>query len=238
MRTYSEHVRASPHGYDVAATASCFSRLASMRTLKRIVRVPSMLAGKALNQLLETSAQLADRCLYKPHVVWWNDRAWLEPYQEYLDGERILDRRFTLVQWAGAARGLSGSTAECGVYQGVGSASICKALEGTYAEGERHFGFDSFEGLSDPCEADRRPREAKRSWALWYAMRKDWRRGDLRCPQEVAQGRVRNFPFCELIQGWIPTSFAQVPPRPTLSIPIPNCISSPGPRNCYREWGR
>src|SRR5438105_15913581 len=81
-------------------------RPTTRRFLKRLAGAPAFFAGKALNQVLETSAQLADRCLYKPHVAWWNDRSWLRPYERYLDGERILDRRFTLVQWARAARDL------------------------------------------------------------------------------------------------------------------------------------
>src|SRR5437763_78842 len=126
MQACNEHGTTNASYRGKRVRRSGVSPSATMRTLKRLARAPSFFAGKALNQLLETSAQLADRCLYKPHVRWWNDRTWLKPYEEYLDGDRILDRRFTLVQWARAARTLPGSTAECGVYKGVGSASICK----------------------------------------------------------------------------------------------------------------
>jgi hypothetical protein len=181
-----------------------------MQTLNQLVQ--GRLAGKALDRVVETSARLAHRCLYKPHVVWWNNRQWLKPYEPYLDCDRILDRRFTLIQWAQAVRGLAGCTAECGVYTGVGSALICKTLEGTYAADE-HFGFDSFEGLSQPCEADRFASNERHAFALWYKLRKQWRRGHLRCSQEKAQRRVRDFPFCKLIRGWIPSSFGSVPDR-------------------------
>ncbi len=167
------------------------------------------LAGKWMNALAEKAAALSGRFLYKPHVAWWGDRSWTSPYAKYLTETRILDRRFTLVRWAESVRSLRGSTAECGVYTGAGSALVCKALDGSYDLGECHFGFDSFEGLSQPVTADRHPgEEAAASYALRAIFRRQWRKGDLSSPLEVAQGRVADFPFCRLVKGWIPDSLA------------------------------
>ena len=109
---------------------------------------------------------------------------------------RIGDRRFMLVQLAKSVLDLEGSTAECGVYTGVGSALICKTLTETYGEKDLHFGFDSFEGVAEPAEADRS------SLATW------WKKGDLATPIEVARDRLAEFEFCRLVAGWIPECFS------------------------------
>jgi O-methyltransferase len=169
------------------------------------------LVGRAINGMAETCAHLANRVMYKPHIAWWHDRAWLSPYKPYVDGNRILDRRFTAAKWAEATRRLNGSTAECGVYTGVTSAIICKALEGYYAENEFHFGFDSFAGLSQPVAADTHLTDDDvDSYALKLKLKRQWRKGYLTCGIEVAVERLMDFSFCRLIKGWIPDSFSQI----------------------------
>jgi O-methyltransferase len=147
----------------------------------------------------------SDRCCYAARVQWWHDQSWAEPYLPFLQRDainghpptRILDRRFQLAQLAGAVAGLRGSTAECGVFRGVGSGVICQTLAGTYQEGEYHLGFDSWDGVSEPEAADRMADGTL-----------GWKRGQLRTPMSETQELLSVFPFCKLTQGWIPQCFA------------------------------
>src|SRR5688500_10410052 len=113
---------------------------------------------------IEEVARCQNRFVYKPHVKWWADRAWTEPYRAFLqqdasskkgtDETRNLDRRFGLAEFSRAVRHLPGSTAECGVLRGVGSGIICQTLKDTYKDGACHLAFDSFEGLPAPTTED------------------------------------------------------------------------------------
>lgn len=156
---------------------------------------------------LEEVAQRQNRFAYSPRVSWFLDRSWAAPYRDFLqqdsvpsagaDETRILDRRFTLVSTVKAVRGLSGNSAECGVFKGVGSAIICETLAGTYSADEGHFGFDSFEGLPEPQEVDR---DAKQ--------RLHWKAGDLAVPETIARNLLSRFTFCKLVKGWLPETLS------------------------------
>ena len=154
---------------------------------------------KSLNHLAEQFATWSGRVLYKGHLIWPNDWTWLALYEKYLYPDaaggqsktRVIDRRFTLIQLAKAVRHLSGSTAECGVLGGVGSAMICKTLEGTYQPNQRHWGFDSFEGLPEPDKID----ISKQSWQ---------KKGSLAISPQVALNNLADFEYCTLVKGWIP----------------------------------
>ncbi len=145
------------------------------------------------------------RYLYKPRLTWIVDQSWLDPFRGVMRADpalrrpqvRPLDRRFTLVQMLRLARDLDGSTAECGVARGVGSAIILQALAGTYHDGAKHYGFDAFAGLPPPGEHDRTRRG-----------RQDWRPGDLRHDRRVAEAALAGFPEAQLRVGWIPDTFA------------------------------
>jgi hypothetical protein len=137
---------------------------------------------------------------FNPKVRWWSDGDWLARFDRHIqpdsfDGlyhpHRILDRRFTLAQFASSVRGLSGSTAECGVFKGIGSALICESLRGTYGDDQLHFGFDSFEGLPETGPNDAR-----------------WNRGDLNEPMAGAERHLAEFPFVRLVKGWLPETLA------------------------------
>ncbi|HEY2882168.1 MAG TPA: TylF/MycF/NovP-related O-methyltransferase [Pirellulales bacterium] len=157
---------------------------------------------KLRNQLTEQLAAWSGRFLYKGHLVWLNDWAWLKPYEKYLGPDaangmpktRVIDRRFTLIQFARAVKQLRGSTAECGVLGGVGSAMICKTLQQTYQDDEQHWGFDSFEGLPEPEKIDISPQ----SWQ---------KKGSLAISPQVALNNLADFDFCTLVKGWIPQCF-------------------------------
>jgi hypothetical protein len=65
--------------------------------------------------MIERMARWGDRFLYKPHLQWLADRRWAQPYAKVLEGDRreaeglgphrILDRRYTLAQFARSVRG-------------------------------------------------------------------------------------------------------------------------------------
>lgn len=155
------------------------------------------------NDLVERIALWGNRLLFKPQLQWLNDSSWLKPYDKYLGPDRaqgsilrIIDRRFTLVQMARSARWLRGSTAECGVLYGVGSALICKTLETTYRDGELHWGFDSFAGLSAPSPPDL----TKYAWQA---------PGLLATSPQMARDLLADFPFARLVQGWVPECLAE-----------------------------
>lgn len=160
---------------------------------------------KLKHELVETLARWAGRQVYNRRLLWLVDRSWMAPYAKYLEVDRvgrhpatrILDRRFTLINLAKSVRRLRGSTAECGVFRGVSSAMICKALEGAYQEGENHYGFDSFAGLPEPTGRDH---EAPKVHV--------WEAGDLSASLEETRKSLTDFPQCRLIQGWIPACFA------------------------------
>jgi hypothetical protein len=140
---------------------------------------------------------LAPPPAFNPKVRWWSDRQWLDRYDRYVlpdsftgaHHHRILDRRFTLQTFAESVRTLRGSTAECGVFKGIGSALICATLAGTY-HNSLHYGFDSFAGLPQPGEGDAA-----------------WKKGQLATPLEATQAHLAEFDFCRLVVGWIPDTF-------------------------------
>ena len=154
--------------------------------------------AKVYAWMCEFGAHRAGRFLYKPHLFWWHRRRWLDPFKEAVTEDRILDRRFTLIQFSQLARRLNGHTAECGVYQAVGSFICCKALEGTYQDGACHWAVDSFQGMSAPVAED---------GAAWNA-------GDLSSPIEVTRARLARFPFARVVPGWIPAVLANLPAGP------------------------
>jgi hypothetical protein len=133
--------------------------------------------------------------------LWWRQRSWMEPYKEHLQpdgraGTRILARRFMLIELAKSVANLRGSTAECGVARGTGSALICETLKDTYKPDEFHFAFDSFAGVSEPTSAD-----------VTAAGTCNWYKGKLSHDFESVQNRLGKFPFCRVVRGWIPQCF-------------------------------
>lgn len=128
-------------------------------------------------------------------ISWWHD----EHFAEYLrafaeDGGFESGRRWTVYQLARLVSGVSGDTAECGVYKGASSCLICTAT----ADRERiHHAFDSFEGLSAPDAYDGG----------------HWQGGDLATPMEIAQRNLSRFQNVSWHKGWIPDRFKDVSDR-------------------------
>jgi O-methyltransferase len=185
----------------------CRNSLAAMAN-EVMIKLPArvrQIAWAVRNDLIEKLADNGDRFLYKPHVAWHANREWTRPFDDILERDRrpglskhrILDRRFTLIQFAKSTQRLIGSTAECGVLHGVGTALICRSLQGALSGEDKHFAFDSFEGLPAPTERDR-----MQSGVHW------WKRGSLMADLESVQGFLSQFDSCEVVKGWIPDSLS------------------------------
>ena len=170
-------------------------------SLSESLRAAALLAKYKLLGGLKVFWPWEGRFRYHEQVTWWRDRSWAAPYRRFLQGDavfgrdenRILDRRFFAIQAALSVADLPGSTAECGVRRGTGSALICQALRETYGSNNGHFAFDSFEGLPEPTEADRMKNG-----------RHKWKKGKLRTELEIARDLLAEFPFCQVVKGWIP----------------------------------
>lgn len=128
-----------------------------------------------------------------PDLSWWND----EGFNAYLKrfGERDgmnADRRWMLYQLTGLVQSVPGDTAECGVFQGMGSYLICCSLPD-----RTHFIFDSFEGLSQPLPVDG----------------DYWSENTLACDLETVKKNLRECRNVSFHQGWIPDRFVDVESR-------------------------
>jgi O-methyltransferase len=97
-------------------------------------------------------------------------------------------------------RGVAGDTAECGVRYGKSSFFVLHALRDSTRP---HHLCDSFEGLSQPTDAD----------AETGARRDAWRAGDLRADEQIARDQLLAFPQCVFHRGWIPDCFSGLEAR-------------------------
>lgn len=164
---------------------------------------------KIMRRIADAAATRAGSLVYKRGVKFLADPEWRGAYELELRADRrrgkpentALDRRFVLVQFAESVRGLKGSTAECGGWLGVGSALICRALEGSCSGDDAHFVFDSFEGLPEPSLNDR---VKSGQW---------WTRGDLKTDTTSIDRLLRPFPNAHVLVGWIPDRFPEVGER-------------------------
>jgi O-methyltransferase len=102
------------------------------------------------------------------------------------DMSRLAERRFVLGQFALALADLPGDTAEAGVYDGTSSRIICGALS------RPHHAFDSFEGLSEPTQADG-----------YY-----WHAGDLTVSEPEVRESLERL-GARVYRGWIPEVFRE-----------------------------
>lgn len=123
--------------------------------------------------------------------LWFSDQEFLRRHGDFQpEGLRGAERKFLLASLAAAVAWLPGDTAEAGVYMGTSSWFICDALRG---HGKTHYGFDSFQGLSEP--------DSDRDGGYWALH-------DLSIPEGIARQRLAQFP-ARLYKGWIPDCFAQ-----------------------------
>ena len=105
------------------------------------------------------------------------------------------DRHYVLRELLVSVGEVPGDTAECGVFQGLGSAVICHYG----AEAERaHHCFDSFEGLSEPTAEDRTDEGVR-----------PWKAGMMQAGLAKVQANLAQYPRVAYHAGWIPDCFAE-----------------------------
>lgn len=132
-----------------------------------------------------------------PYPAWWS----APDFNGYLDRFAEADgfntqRRWMLAQLLRLTAGVTGDTAECGVYRGAGSYTILQANAARPPIRHHHL-FDSFAGISPPSERD---------GSYWQA-------GDLASGEAELAERLKEFPDKTLYPGWIPERFAEVTDR-------------------------
>ncbi len=132
--------------------------------------------------------------LEHPHLTWRNDSDVLAELRRFGNVAGLTPKRHNLYYLARSVTQLEGATAECGVATGVTSHLIARATRG---RARLHHGFDSFEGLSSPEEADRPPAGVDALKA-----------GDYAEPLDRVQSRFLDNDCVVLHQGWIPEVFS------------------------------
>ena len=110
-------------------------------------------------------------------------------------------------------RDVRGDIAECGCARGLSSLELCiaeRTVDPAWM-GEGFHIFDSFKGLSEPTEKDRRFDASGVNRALLAA---NMAAGRYAFPLElVARNVHRDFPHVRLHPGWIPEVFSEQPDR-------------------------
>ena len=144
---------------------------------------------------------IAERIAHRLHsdaILSEKDRLWLRDLEfrtiyEHFEPTnfRRMDRIWALSKFAEAVAEIEGDTADCGVFEGLSSYVICRALAGTR---RRHHVFDSFEGLSEPGTNDG----------------SHWTEHALSAAQDVVQRNLAEFSFVDYHAGWIPDRFEDV----------------------------
>lgn len=113
----------------------------------------------------------------------------------------------------GMPRDVSGDIAECGCARGLSSLELCLAARTVDPNwtGDGFHVFDSFKGLSEPTEKDKRFDESDPVGAFLSA---NMAAGRYAFPAELVAGNLhREFPFVRLHPGWIPQIFSEQPDR-------------------------
>ena len=95
-----------------------------------------------------------------------------------------------------SVRHIGGETAECGVLDGATSYLILSANQGT---DKHHFMFDSWQGLSEPNNIDKKiPDDSAFKWKA----------GDLSVQLEACETNLSAFSNKSFHKGWIPSEFS------------------------------
>ena len=128
--------------------------------------------------------------------IWLDDDEFIRWFEGFFGNEHhhSLERKFTLRELLKLTGHVAGDTAECGAFNGASSYLICDSIRGRDKE---HHVFDSFEGLSEPLEHDGH----------------GWRKGSLRCSEDVCRENLKDFHFVSYYKGWIPERFHEVQER-------------------------
>lgn len=117
--------------------------------------------------------------------------------------ERVY-RHFSLHKLFSLTKNLHGAVAECGCAGGLSSLELClarRSWDPTWLGAGFHV-FDSFEGLSEPSEKDRRPGSEM--------VELNMKKGMFAAPIELLKKALIEFPQVHIFPGWIPSKFLEV----------------------------
>lgn len=155
---------------------------------------------EARHRIVSFIAKKSGFRVYNRNLMWPNDDEFRLAWNEfpYGDGKYIHERKFNFYYIAKAVRNIPGELAECGVFHGGSSHLMLVATRGT----KKHlFGFDSFDGLSEPAEVDASSREETFKW----------KKHDMRMPEDIARANLHmHHGRFTLYKGWIPERFHEV----------------------------
>jgi hypothetical protein len=136
---------------------------------------------------------------YNRNLAWFQDAEYKKIWKDYPETtDYIHERKFTLFNIAKSVQNINGDIAECGVFKAGSSYLMLMANQNT----DKHFyGFDSFEGLSDPKDAD----------IVHGEKTFKWKKHDMSVEEEVATKNLAAFKDrVSLHKGWIPDRFSDV----------------------------
>lgn len=136
------------------------------------------------------------------NLYWHKDKQALDAYLGLPNPENkkksVPERKYVLYSIAKSVKNIEGDIAECGVSKGHSSYLM---LHANRDNNKTFYGFDSFEGLSEPAEKDKIEND--------YSFK--WKKNDLSTPIDVAKNNLISFDErYELLKGWIPSRFEEI----------------------------
>lgn len=160
---------------------------------------PKYLRRRAVHELARVVANLlGGHYVGDDYKLWLSEEGFVSKFKELSPHNYFsMERKFVLKEFAKSVYDLSGCIAECGSYVGVAAWFISNELPET-----DFFLFDSFEGLSAPCEKDR-VRPGVQQWKI----------GDLQATQDSLQKNLSGFGKYHVMKGWIPERFHELEDR-------------------------
>jgi hypothetical protein len=175
---------------------------------KSLRRVPALVVGApsekkiARHYALTRIARKLGFWLYGPEVSWFEHPEFKQMWKDFPWKEGLIhERRFNLYNLAKAFSVIDGDLAECGAHRGRGSYLMLAANR----HNQKHmYSFDSFEGLSEPTDADASGDKRVQPWAM----------NDFAVAEEEAAANLAAFKGrFTLYKGWIPERFPEVSDR-------------------------
>lgn len=154
---------------------------------------------EARHSFISALARMNGFRLYNKNLTWMHDAEYMNIWSSFpYSTDSIHERKFNLYYIARSIRNIPGDIAECGVFHGGSSHLMLAANAGT----DKHlYGFDSFEGLSEPKMEDLQSKKRTFKWKK-HDMRFDMSHTELNLCQH--KGKFT------LLKGWIPERFKEV----------------------------
>lgn len=138
--------------------------------------------------------------MYNRNLSWHTDPEFISEWKKYPDRQTdiVHERKFNLFKIAKNLKDVPGDIAECGVFKGSSAFLMLAASRGA---NKHYYGFDSFEGLSEPTEDD----------AVLAEKTFKWKKHDLSVSENYADKNLQVFKgHYTLLKGWIPSRFDEV----------------------------